>query len=205
MIPRYNPMQTVFSMGTSGLQYMNYDLCPNDSGLHPDLQQYFGGSQCQNGESDVDFSNFPWLPDSDYSVNQSQYQVGYGNCGNLEDFHAPSSLGGGSIHSDSCSEHSCGREADKTEKKLVKRKAGEMHGADDDDIDRRERNRLNAKKARIRKKLLFGSLQGKLAALKGENSKLRRVIAARIPEKSVILLNKSADLTDVLAAAANAP
>ena len=61
----------------------------------------------------------------------------------------------------------------------------------------RERNRLNAKKARLRKKQLMGSLQGQLAVLRGENVKLRRVIACRIPEKSLFILNKLSKIAEL--------
>lgn len=54
--------------------------------------------------------------------------------------------------------------------------------------ERRERNREHAKRSRIRKKVLLDSLQGQLAALRTENTKLRRVVAERIPSHAASIL-----------------
>lgn len=50
-------------------------------------------------------------------------------------------------------------------------------------VHTRERNRLHAKKSRLRKKSLTGSLHDTLAVLKEENMKLRELIYAKIGEK----------------------
>nr|AML76730.1 putative LOV domain-containing protein [Synura petersenii] len=57
-------------------------------------------------------------------------------------------------------------------------------------IERRERNREHAKRSRIRKKVLLDSLQDQLAALRGENTKLRRVVAERIPHLAQSILER---------------
>lgn len=57
-------------------------------------------------------------------------------------------------------------------------------------IERRERNREHAKRSRIRKKVLLDTLQDQLAALRGENTKLRRVVAERIPHLAQSILER---------------
>jgi hypothetical protein len=47
-----------------------------------------------------------------------------------------------------------------------------------------ERNRLHAKKSRLRKKSLTGTLHDSLAALKEDNAKLRELIYAKIGEQA---------------------
>jgi len=57
-------------------------------------------------------------------------------------------------------------------------------------IERRERNREHAKRSRIRKKVLLDTLQDQLAVLRNENTKLRRLVADRLPTIATSLLNE---------------
>ena len=50
-------------------------------------------------------------------------------------------------------------------------------------VERRERNREHAKRSRIRKRVILDLLQDQLAALRGENVRLRRVVLERLPDK----------------------
>jgi len=159
-------------------------------------------------DSDVDFNNFPWLPDFDHYTALNQYQLASNNKCNTYNHGSVSTSSNSSAigASDSCSDLSSGGELEILGEKSLKRKSDDLRNdaVGEGDLDRRERNRLNAKKARLRKKQLLGTLQEQLALLQGENAKLRRVIAARIPEKSVVLLNKSSQLAELLSGIANA-
>jgi len=175
------------------------------------MRDYNSLPQSQIEETDLDFANFPWLPDFDSNNQnfQGQVHVGMGPVGNpVYEKSIINKAKLGSSSADSCSELS-GGEVETVTKKSFKRKSTELdlteEGAPEGEsvVDRRERNRLNAKKARLRKKQLLGSLQGQLALLRGENAKLRRVIAARIPEKQLMILNRSDHLPEILTTAAN--
>eukprot|EP01041_Mallomonas_annulata_P003400 gene3400-6752_t len=57
-------------------------------------------------------------------------------------------------------------------------------------LERRERNREHAKRSRIRKKVLLDTLQDQLLGLRTENTKLRRIVADRIPYKAQEILER---------------
>nr|AML76512.1 putative LOV domain-containing protein [Mallomonas sp. BC-2016] len=57
-------------------------------------------------------------------------------------------------------------------------------------LERRERNREHAKQSRIRKKVLLDTLQDQLTALRTENTKMRRIVAERIPEHAQTILER---------------
>jgi PAS domain S-box-containing protein len=54
----------------------------------------------------------------------------------------------------------------------------------------RERNREHAKRSRIRKRLLLGTLQDRLSALRVENVKLRRTVQEKLPTLAGVIFDK---------------
>lgn len=54
----------------------------------------------------------------------------------------------------------------------------------------RERNREHAKRSRVRKRLMLGTLQERLRILRAENTKLRRVVIDRLPQQASQILDK---------------
>lgn len=57
-------------------------------------------------------------------------------------------------------------------------------------LERRERNREHAKQSRIRKKVMLDTLQDQLTALRSENTKMRRIVAERIPQHAQAILER---------------
>ena len=76
---------------------------------------------------------------------------------------------------------------------------------DQQKVERRERNREHAKRSRIRKKVLLDSLQDQLTALRSENLKLRRVVAEKLPNLAVSILDKCTTEESMLLADDDAP
>ncbi len=78
----------------------------------------------------------------------------------------------------------------RTRPKTIKLETVMRDPADDQIVERRERNREHAKRSRIRKKLLLDSLQDQLVALRKENTTLRRTISDRIPHLAAKILSE---------------
>eukprot|EP00607_Mallomonas_marina_P010914 CAMPEP_0182421260 /NCGR_PEP_ID=MMETSP1167-20130531/6573_1 /TAXON_ID=2988 /ORGANISM="Mallomonas Sp, Strain CCMP3275" /LENGTH=445 /DNA_ID=CAMNT_0024598213 /DNA_START=147 /DNA_END=1484 /DNA_ORIENTATION=- len=93
----------------------------------------------------------------------------------------------------------CGREREREDEEedddpnSKKRKHKMLEGREmtaQQKLERRERNREHAKRSRIRKKVLLDTLQDQLISLRGQNTKLRRIVAEKLPERASEILER---------------